>query len=81
MDPDFADAVLGAPIPRECDGWVSGPMLKGIHGAAMQGWPDWNHRPEKVFDQQVVYKGDPMFKLFRNLFILRQAWKLIKRRR
>jgi hypothetical protein len=34
-----------------------------------------------AFDQHVVYKGDPMFKLLRNLFVLRQAWKMIKRRR
>jgi hypothetical protein len=47
----------------------------------MRAWSDWNHRPQKTFDGHVVYKGDPMFKLFRNLFILRQAWKLIKRRR
>ena len=42
---------------------------------------DWNHLPETVFDGQVVYKGDPMLKLIRNIFILRQAWKIIKRRR
>ncbi len=35
----------------------------------------------KTFDQQVIYKGDPMLKLIRNLFVLRQAWKMIKRRR
>jgi len=35
----------------------------------------------KTFDQQVVYTGDPMLKLLRNLFVLRQAWKMIKRRR
>jgi hypothetical protein len=27
------------------------------------------------------YKGDPMLKLIHNLFVLRQAWKMIKRRR
>ena len=35
----------------------------------------------KTFDQHVVYTGDPMLKLIRNLFVLRQAWKMIKRRR
>jgi hypothetical protein len=41
----------------------------------------WNHPPENAFEKQVVYKGDPMLKLIRNLFVLRQAWKMIKRRR
>jgi hypothetical protein len=48
---------------------------------AMSVRPDWNHPPQNAFDQHVVYKGDPMFKLLRNLFVLRQAWKMIKRRR
>jgi hypothetical protein len=47
----------------------------------MNARPDWNHQPQKTFDQHVVYIGDPMFKLLRNLFVLRQAWKMIKRRR
>ena len=38
-------------------------------------------RRKKAFEQHVVYKGDPMFRLIRNIFILRQAWKMIKRRR
>lgn len=29
----------------------------------------------------MIYKGDSMFRLIRNIFILRQAWKMIKRRR
>ena len=52
-----------------------------IRVVAMSVPPDWNHPPEKAFDQHVVYKGDPMFKLLRNLFVLRQAWKMIRRRR
>ena len=42
---------------------------------------DGNHPVETAFDEQVIYKGDPMLKLIRNIFILRQAWKMIKGRR
>jgi len=34
-----------------------------------------------VLETQTFFQGNPMFKLIRNLFILRQAWKLVKRRR
>jgi len=44
---------------------------------------DWlgTFRRERPLKHRQSFEDVPMFRLLRNLFLLRQAWKMVKRRR